>query len=291
MIRAAWERPGNLTTKGASYGVGVKRAGEEWNPNLGFTPRRGFTQVFATARYGFHREAGFFRSLQPVGYLSHYARTEDGRTDSAYQAVFLQFWQRSGAFGWLGLQNWEENPAAELRFGSDATVPAGRHVFPQLVFNWSPSPGRLLGTRFYALAGRFYDGDRLDLRVTPTWSLSEHLEIGGEYAFSRLRFDDRGQDFNADVARLRVRSALNRRVSANGYLQYNVAAKAVVSNVRFRLHLGEGHDVHLVYNHRMNTDRGRVEPELPLTRERSVLLKWTRAFGSPRTPAGGEGER
>ena len=287
MVRATWERPGNLTTKGVAYEVGFKRAGEEWNPNLGFSPRRDFTQLLGRARYGFHRETGFFRSLQPYVYGSHYLRNEDDRTDSAQYGTFLQFWARSGAYGWLGLRNFIENPDTELRLGSDATIPAGRHEFRQVDFNWSPSPGRLFGTRFQVVAGQFYDGTRLDLRAAPTWSVNQHLELGSEYVFSRIRFDERDEDLNADVARLRVRSALNRLLSTNWYLQYNVAARAVVSNLRLRLHLGEGHDVHLVYNHRMNTERDRVDPELPLTRERSVLLKWTRAFGTP-GPAGSE---
>jgi hypothetical protein len=48
--------------------------------------------------------------------------------------------------------------------------------------------------------------------------------------------------------------------------------------VRFRYSVREGHDLWIVYNADVNTDRYRQAPTLPLTNTGTVLVKYTYTF-------------
>jgi hypothetical protein len=79
----------------------------------------------------------------------------------------------------------------------------------------------------------------------------------------------------AHVARARVRVALNKAVSTNAFLQYNSAVSVATADVRFRYNFGQGNDLWVVYNERLNVDRTRTVPTLPWTEARSLLVKYT----------------
>lgn len=86
---------------------------------------------------------------------------------------------------------------------------------------------------------------------------------------------DRDQGFDAHLARLRIGTALNTKVSTNAFIQFNSATNTVSANVRFRYNFREGNDLWIVYDEGMNTDRRRLTPTLPFTDIRTILVKYT----------------
>ncbi len=52
--------------------------------------------------------------------------------------------------------------------------------------------------------------------------------------------------------------------------------------MRLRYNPSEGHDLYVVYNHGLNTDRFRVDPVLPRTSAQTLLLKYSRTFALQR---------
>ena len=82
------------------------------------------------------------------------------------------------------------------------------------------------------------------------------------------------------VPRVKIQMALDTKLSANAFIQYNSFADLITPNVRIRYNFREGNDLWLVYNEGLNTDRGVVDPRLPLIDTRTVLLKYTYTFGS-----------
>ncbi len=280
MFRVAWERPSTLFSQGWGYHFGAKFSGRDYAPGLGFTPRRDFQHYIANVRYGWFPKTSIFRSIQPSVNVSTYLRNLDQSLDSSMAALFVNYSLKSGATGWIGVMRREEDLQSPLPFADDVVVPEGRHDFTQVQFVYQPSIGSLFGVDVSAVGGEFFDGTQFDLGLGPRWSVSEHLELGAEYNISRIRFDDRDQALDADIVRLRAKSAINARISTNVFVQYNRAADAVSSNVRFRYHFAEGKDLFIVYNTRLNTDRDRLDPRLPLEQERTLLVKWTYTWGS-----------
>src|SRR5690606_32503465 len=113
-----------------------------------------------------------------------------------------------------------------------------------------------------------------------TWNVSPHLELGGDYQLTMLRFPDRDQRANIHVGRLRVRTALNARASGDAFVQYNSTTDRLDVNVRLRYSFAEGTDLWLVYNEGLDTDRpGDIEARAPFSLSRALILKYTHTLG------------
>ena len=130
-------------------------------------------------------------------------------------------------------------------------------------------------------AGSYFDGRRVQAILTPTWNLSRHLELGADYQLTMLRFDARGESANIQLARVRVRTALNARAFGNAFVQYNSTTGRVDFSVRLRYAVTEGTDLWLVYNEGLDADR-ELDPvgrhESPVSLSRAVILKYTHTF-------------
>jgi hypothetical protein len=129
--------------------------------------------------------------------------------------------------------------------------------------------------------GTYFDGRRTQVIVSPTWNVSPHLELGGDYQMSLLRFDSRGESVNIHLARLRVRTALNAQASGNAFVQYNSTTNRVDVNVRFRYNVAEGTDLWVVYNEGLDTDRAFdtvARPAAPLSISRALIVKYSHTF-------------
>jgi hypothetical protein len=108
--------------------------------------------------------------------------------------------------------------------------------------------------------------------------VSRHLEIGGTYRVTFIRFPEWERAFETHVGGIRIQTALNKQVSLNSFVQYNSAFDLVSTNVRFRYNFKEGSDLWVVYNEGFNVDRTREVPWLPLTNDRTILVKYSHTF-------------
>lgn len=168
-----------------------------------------------------------------------------------------------------------------MSLSSSVSVPAARYRYQQGEVYLASPTGARLGYRAQVNVGGFYDGKQVLVDVTPTWNISPHLSLGGEYQLNRVRFPSRGLKLNADVARFRVKAAWNTRLSADFFVQRNSVGRIVVGNCRVRYQFSEGHDLYIVYNDQLNVDRARLlpaEPELPLSQARALIVKYSYTF-------------
>ena len=142
--------------------------------------------------------------------------------------------------------------------------------------------GRQLRTGIDMRAGSYFDGTRVQVVVGPTWNVSPHLELGANYQYSRIRFDDRDTGADIHVGRLRIRTALNSQASGNAFLQYNSTTDRLDLNIRLRYNFAEGTDLWLVFDEGLDVERS-LEPgsvsRPPWSRGRSFVVKYTHALG------------
>jgi hypothetical protein len=271
-----WER---RRTDGLHYQGTVTRAGADYRPDVGFITRRDFTELEGRMAYGwFPPDAASLRKVTPEASGALALRNEDGSVQSASVehewGVEFNDGREVEAEAELRVEDLR-NP---LSFPEATTVPAGRYTFGNVALSHQPPEGQLLRTEASTSVGPFFDGWRWQGEVSPTWNPSAHLELGGTYQANLVRFPDRDDRFVAHVARARVRVALNAKVSTNAFLQYNSAASLATADVRFRYNFGQGNDLWIVYNERLNRDRMRTTPVLPRTDARSLLVKYTYTF-------------
>jgi hypothetical protein len=276
---ARWER---RVGRGLAYSVEAVRTGPDYDPGLGFQPRRDFTTANLLANwYRFTDDHPVFRRVWPGMLAFSTFRNGDGALESGQYAVWLQWETKSGGSGWIEPKVFHENVLQAFALDRDVTVPAGAYTYADLQLVLSLPSGRRLRTDLDVRVGTFFDGTRWQATAGPTWNVSPHLELGGDYQVSRIRFGDRGQGTDIHLGRLRVRTALDARASGNAFVQYNSVSDRLDLNLRLRYNFAEGTDLWLVYNEGLATDRlpEPGEPRLPRSLGRSFIIKYTHTFG------------
>ncbi len=272
----SWAR---RSIKGFSYDLTYSRAGADFDPGLGFQARNDFTYVWNSIDYqSFKDESSILRRVWIGHWGRFYRRNEDGSIQSVWLHPFYWFGFKNGASALISTDHFYEDVRMPFSLSSrdDAQILPGSYWFHNVWLSVSSPDAWYFRPTVTLRAGSFYDGWKTSLQVTPRWNLSRHLELSGDYILNAIRFSDRDQEFDSHLARLRVRTALNTRISLNSFLQYNSATDRLSLNARFRYHFGEGNDLWLVYDEGLNTERDVfVGPSLPFSNSRALVLKYT----------------
>ena len=280
---AAWDRTqtylrwNRRTTRGLMYDVSTTHSGSQYRPELGFLSRRDFTTANIYSEYYFHTENHpKLRRIWPGMIAFSTFRNSDNALETGTYAVWVQWETKAGGTGWVEPKLFHEDVTQSFTVG-DADIPAGVYDFSDLQVAYSMPAGKRLRASADFRTGSYFDGTRTQLILTPTWNVSPHLELGGDYQISRLRFEERNQATDVHLARLRVRAALDARMSGNALMQYNSTTDELDFNVRLRYAFAEGTDLWLVYNEGLDTERSPLEGGLvpPTLRARAVILKYT----------------
>ena len=276
LLRARLER---RRDDGFSYYAEAIRVGADYLPGLGFQSRRDFSHGGAQLRYrqlSSETSPLVSRAIQVA--TAHYFRNGDRTAESREirPEIELDFRQGSNlTFG--GLSSFES--VREPFAISDVVVPAGEYWFHEATFMFRlPRSSRYRG-EYNGSAGTFYDGTRLSLALNPAWVLSKYLELEAGYEINRLDFADRDVSTTTQLARVKVNTALNPRISLSTFGQYNSALGQTTFNVRFRYHFREGTDLWIVYNEGLYNERDNgLGPRRPLSSGRAVMLKYSHTF-------------
>jgi len=267
------------TKKGLGYNLNFSRAGEDFDPGMGFLMRENFTRFEARGLYGWfpgEKSRLFFHDV----FLSGWTIIDNGsnKVDSVQFGPGWEFSLKSGWSGSISPTIYHENVREEFSFSEEAVVPVGRYTFGGLTGYLVTPQGNLLSGIFFFDGGTFYDGRRFSLGVMPQWSIVPDLELSGMFEYNRVTFPKRGQKFFAPLARLRLLWTLSTKFSASTFVQYSGGDDAAIANVRLRYNPREGVDIYLVYNEGLNTDRLQKTPRPPATSDRTLVLKFNYTF-------------
>ncbi|UCE40589.1 MAG: carbohydrate binding family 9 domain-containing protein [Candidatus Aminicenantes bacterium] len=275
-FRFNWER---RTLKGFGYDLGISRAGEDYNPGMGFEMREDYIRFGDRLFYAWIPSAKSFLRLHQVflrGYLT--LQNSDSTTESAEFGPGWAFETNSGWGGSIQPKLYAEYLEENFELTDEVEVPPGEYTFYGVEGNLITPMGRTLSLMPNFKIGSFYDGWRISAGTFYFLNLSSTWQLSGFYEFNRVEFPDRDQEFTAHIARLKILATFTTKISASAFIQYNGAEDIVVANVRFRYNPREGNDFYIVYNHGVNTDRYRGLPHRPFTDNRAILIKYTYTF-------------
>ena len=275
-LRIHWER---YRYTGWAYGLNYSYSGEDYNPGMGFEQNPNSQNCIHFIRYGWNpgeRSRIFHHQVYEDFYL--HKRNDDDSIEYFYTRAGWVLQARTGSSGDIsGTYNYE-TVRGQLVFSDDAIVPGGTYEFNGVSGNFSTPGGRLLQLSTGFNAGGFYDGSRISQETSLSRSISSHLEVGGSYQYNLVRFPKRSQRFISHIGQFRGLVMLNTSLSLTAFTQYNSAQDIVISNFRLRYNPKEGNDLYLVYDEGFNTDREREIPALPVTKNRTLLIKYTYTF-------------
>jgi hypothetical protein len=261
------------------YEAAVATTGARYSPALGYVERTDAIQPSGQIGYG--------RVVSPAGHqlrvstTTRFAyRNAAGEFDGSISTVEVAL-ELPGGTTWTGTATRQEDDLL-VAFSPTpkTTVPAGRHAagFAQLTLTAPTGPRVVVGGSLRA--GEYYDGTLYSLLLTPEWRASAHLRLSGDLQLDRLDFSTRGQREWSKLVRLRVLASATPQLSLSAVIQANGLADMATANLRLRYNAREGHDLWLVYGHDMNLDLDRTIPRVPRTARSSLLIKYTRSFGT-----------
>jgi len=161
---------------------------------------------------------------------------------------------------------------------SDAFIPAGTYQFWDNSFFFLSPFGYLVRFRLNGNFGYFYDGTRYSFSISPTWSVSQHLELSSDFQYNAVDLPKRNQQFRATIVRLRVKYNLNTRFFMSTFAQWNSFAERITLNFRLRYNPKDGNDLYLVYNENLEYGNENDMPPPPLSQNRTILIKYTHTF-------------
>ncbi len=276
LARAHWER---RSTDGLTYALELARAGDTFDPGLGFILRRDYTK--AAGDIGFGWRPGENSPLMEYGVETRgavFTRNDDRSVETAEIAASGRVELKRGDVFTAALVGTFDDLRTGFDLSDDAGVPAGDYRFVGADLGYTGPEGHLLRANGSLLAGQFYDGRILSGSVSPIWLASNHLELRGTYQLSRITFPDRDQAFTAHIARLKAQVMVSAQLSGTAFLQYNSAIDRTSGNVRLRYNPSEGHDLYIVWNERLLLDRSLYDPTPPLSENRTLIIKYSRTF-------------
>jgi hypothetical protein len=274
-----WER---RVGRGLSYTGQLTRAGEHYRPELGFMPRRNFTSANVVSNYYVFTDRNrFFRRIYPGALAFTTWRNTDREIESGQYAFWVQWDAKAGGGGWVEPKWFRESVITPFTIGGSVHIPRGTYDFADLQLVYTMPGGLKLRTDVDVRAGTYFDGQRQQVILSPTWNVSKHLELGAGYQLTRLRFPIRDEKADIHLLKLRIRTAFDVRASGNAFIQYNSTTDRLDFNVRLRYNVSEGTDLWIVYNEGLDTERAPSRFDLPgdpLSVSRALIVKYSHTF-------------
>lgn len=277
-IQVQWE---NRSYDGIGYDLRYDRAGQAYEPGIGFQLRQNYFRFGDRFSYGWITKGPSSIQRHRLSMVNEfYFRNEDGSLQTLEVGPQWELLTKSNHSFSIEATRRIEDLVAPFVLSESVRIPADRYSFYRGSLTYQMPSSWNFRTSIGFNAGEFYDGQRWSAEISPTWNASRYVKMSGFYQWNEIIFTGRNQDLRTHIGRLRVGVTPNVKYSISGFLQYNSSGDLLIGNLRFRYNPRQGNDFYLVYNEQLNADRSVSlnHPRLPLTNSRTILLKYTYTF-------------
>jgi hypothetical protein len=263
---------GSFDYVGDLYGarVQVLEVGDAFNPEVGFTRRRGFRKTAATARFS-PRPA----SLESIRRLTwdagiDYFEGADGRLESREQSGSFEIdFENSDAFS-VSLTSSAERLVRPFRVAEGLTIPVGFYDFTRARARYQFGAHRRASGNVAVEHGGFFDGTMTSVSLSQGRVIgNNHLSIDPSITYNRV--DHPEGELRQTLLRSRVDYAFGPLMFASAFLQYNTNDRGFSSNLRFRWEYSPGSELFVVW-----TDERDWSREGMGLRSQAFMIKATR---------------
>lgn len=271
-----WE---NRQARGLGYSVSYSSVGEAYKPGLGFERRFNFRQYNGELGYTwFLKEESRLRTAN----VSLEAETSVSNTTNKLETRSLELggslgWDRGNALRLEVEQEIDRVPEA-FSLSDDVEILAREYNNTEISLSYDTAPVGLVLANFSAQFGDFYGGDLINFTFAPELVASKYLQFEGFYQYSNIDFKDMGETFESHLARIKTTLSFNVMWSISTIAQVNTVNELSVLNFRLRYNPVDGNDFYLVYNEVFNNDPDAFQPNLPLSENRAILIKYVHTF-------------
>jgi uncharacterized protein DUF5916/cellulose/xylan binding protein with CBM9 domain len=257
---------------------GYSQVGENFNPEVGYLPRRGYRRPeFRLFYQPQPKRWPWIRRFSPhTSYNSFYGIADGLVQSSMAHFHFFEIQPRQGGrFGTFIDRNQDRPTSPFVVFnagGKRVVIPSGLYTWNQIANEYLSDPSATFSTTLRWRHGGFYDGD-FDAYET-SFALRAGTRFIGSLGYTRQNIEMRYGDFHTDLVPVKVSYAFTTLASLQALVQYNNQSSLLSSNIRLALLNRSGTGLFVVYNDRRDT----TEFTPAETLGRSFIVKYTRLF-------------
>ncbi len=223
------------------------RIGEDFDPSLGFVPRKGVHFMRLGGTYAPRPQWPLVRQMFHQLFTT-YIRNIDGPWQSYSIFTAPINWRfESGDRFEFNIRPVGENILEPFEISENVIIPVGEYHFMRYRLETEFAAKRRLSGQLSWWFGTFYDGTLDELELELNWNPTALLgfEFEGLRNVGRLPFGD----FDQTLAGLRVRFNVNSNLQLNSYLQYDTISRILGVNARIHWIFSPLGEVFLVINH------------------------------------------
>lgn len=228
------------------------RIGEEFDPSLGFVPRKGIHYLQTGTSFNPRPKWSWVRQMRHQLFIT-YIQGFDSNWQSYSIFTAPIHWQlESGDNLEFNIRPAGENILEPFEIAEDVVIPAGEYHFMRYRLEGVFAAKRRLNGQASWWFGSFYDGKLDEIELKLNWNPSSLLgfEFEGKRNIGRLPWGD----FDQSLIGSRVRFNVNSDLQLNSYLQYDTDSRNLGVNVRIHWIFSPLGDVILVFNHNTFND-------------------------------------
>jgi hypothetical protein len=265
----------NFTNNLWQISGGYSQVGADFNPEVGFLPRRGFRRPEFRAFFQPQpKKIDWIRRVAPhVSYNAYYGFDGALQTSNAHIHPFEIQPKQGGRFGWFMDHN-RDNPIAPFvvynRDGRRVVIPPGEYSWLQHAFEYLHNPSARVTGTIRVRIGDYYDGDFKGVELTSDYRITERFIAS--LGWTRQDIDLPYGDFINTLVPFKASYAFTTLASLSALVQYNSQNASFSSNIRLALLNRSGTGLFVVYNDRRDTSSFTPVETLG----RSFIVKYTR---------------
>ncbi len=270
------------------YRFMINYTGEDFNPGIGFVRTTNTADYYASLGYGWIAPENSEIKQQRIQLRNYSIQSYDGfNLRSRY--VNLEWNMQFKTAGDISSEfvYRQEHLLGDEDFNllSRIYVPVNDYGFIEWGLNYgSPEQYKLRG-RVSSTVAQIYDGKIKEISIRPQYRVNVHLDFSLDYRISELDFPViEGREvtsFTVHQSSFKASYALNRKFSANAFIQTSNVSEKIGANIRLRYNFREGQDFWFVVNQNGTqpwANRYENGLSLPYYDQRSILIKYTHTF-------------
>jgi hypothetical protein len=253
------------------------KIGEQYNPALGFVPRKGVRISSFAAGFGPRPEFWTIRQMSFEVRYTDYYKLDRGTWETKEMTVnplrlrfdsgeFIGYewrWYREHLF-----EEWFINP------NNGIGLPPGEYNYNDHNFFLMTSQSRPFSVRSEFGVGSYYSGTRRRLKGEFTWRKDRHLTTSFDFEQNWIRLKE--GDFNTSLAMFRLDYSFTPFVTLANFVQYDTDSRNIGLQSRLRWILTPGKEFFVVLNH--SWQENELDRFVPAQTRFRVKLNYTFRF-------------
>lgn len=247
---------------------------EDFNPAMGFAPRRGIRRYSTAATYQPRPEKVPWLRQYRLTYEGEYVTNLSNALESSRHLLTpLSFEFESLDRLYFRLENTFDAPDSDFTVSRTATIEAGEYEWNRGILGFESATNRVVDVTYEYSFGSFYDGDRMESRSGLVYQPSKHFGLEVDYTFQNVELPS--LEFDIEVASLTALVNITPDLTWTNLAQYDNISDTLGINSRLIWEYKPGQRLFLVLNQSYLDERtGFVRQQMDTTIKLSSIFRF-----------------